>query len=75
MWCLDAVWIPPQNEVFDYIKAEFEAAGYRECGFPRLVQGESVRKVADEIKDFREGLFWLREYDITPLDVFLNPTG
>jgi prolyl-tRNA synthetase len=73
------VWQPYgmalKRRVYNLIHEKFEAAGYEEHSFPRLVHGESVRAVAEEIKDFRPGLFWLRGFDGEEMDVFLNPTG
>jgi prolyl-tRNA synthetase len=73
------VWRPYgmaiKRRVYDLIHAKFEAAGYEEHSFPRLVHGESARAVANDIKDFRPGLFWLRGFDGERMDLFLNPTG
>lgn len=73
------VWLPYghayKKRVFEAIEESFSDGGYEEYYFPRLLHGDSIRRVSDGIADFRDGLFWLQDFDGNDHDLFLNPTG
>ncbi len=72
------VWLPDgfrfKKLVFSRLEAMLEDAGYEQYEFPRLMPGSSLRKIAEEVKDFSESVFWLK-YGYKETDIFLNPTG
>lgn len=77
------VWFPYglelKEKIFQMVYETFSNNGYERYQFPRLIPGQVMKPITQNIQDFEKGLFWLYtkgDADKTELhDIFLNPTS
>lgn len=63
-----------KENVFRHIASIFRREGYEKIELPRLMPGDFLRTITRRVRNFEDGVYWLREQK-GGLDVYLNPTG